>query len=456
MGDQTVLSPSRVKASECVSGSLDWWTPPLMETSVEGYYYSEHFPDVPLSENSNSIFIKCLSSEDMVDLADSFIQITMTIKKSNGTNLSAWQPPGATANSVGFIQLPPTSVFSACNFRLNDELLSDSFHTYNYLSYIQTILNYNSDARKSRLQLQGFYEDDKVTYTDAHTDATSCGFKTRANLTALSKKATFITNIFHGMWSQARYLPPLIPFSLEFIKAPLAFCLKSNAAAPAFKYEISKMSLFLRKIKVRPSRKLEMEQKLQKSPALYPIKNAYCKPFFIDQNEKQISFENCFQSRTIPTYCVVAFVEQSKYRGDIATSPFNFGNYSLTSLKMSLDGETFPSPKPFQPEYRSTTNPNHMREYLALFDNQIKVDSGSFITYDMFKNNGFCFYVFHFGIETSQSGDHVVPKRSGSCRLDVSFDPASANEPLVLLLYSESDEIVSIDGNRKIHRDYHL
>ena len=50
----------------------------------------------------------------------------------------------------------------------------------------------------------------------------------------------------------------------------------------------------------------------------------------------------------------------------------------------------------------------------------------------------------------------MVPKRSGSCRLDVSFDPASANEPLVLLLYSESDEIISIDGNRKIYRDYHL
>ena len=456
MSDQTVLTPSGVKADECVSGSLDWWTPPLMETSVEGYYYSEHKPDVPLSESSNSIFIKCLSSEDMIDLADSFVQITMTIKKSDGTNLAAWTPVGATSNSVGFVQLPPTSIFSACNFRLNDELLSDSFHTYNYLAYMQTILNYNADARQSRLQMLGFYEDKNVSYTDAHTAGTDCGFKTRANLTALSHKATFISNIFHGVWSQARYLPPLIPLSLEFIKAPAAFCLKSNAANPQFKYVISEMSLYLRKIKVRPSRKLEMEQKIQKNPALYPIKNAYCKPFFIDQNEKQISFENCFQSRTIPSYCVVAFVEQTKYRGAFGHSPYDFGNFSLTSLKMSLDGETFPSPKPFQPDYRSTTAPNHMREYLALFDNQIKVDSGSFITYDMFKNNGFCLYVFHFGIETTQMGDHVVPKRSGSCRLDVSFSSASANSPLVLLLYCESDEIVSIDGNRKIHRDYHL
>ena len=452
------LAPSGIKPEECVSGSLDWWTQPFVETSVEGAYFTDHLPQVPLTETSNSIVFSIPSCDDFLDLCDSYIQISLKIKNADNSNLAAWAPaaPAANANSVGFVNLPASSIFSACNFRLNDELLSDSFQTYQYQSYLQTILNYNSDARKSRLQLLGFYEDTDITANDAHTAAAASGFKTRAQLTRLSHEATFISNIFHGMWSQARYLPPLIPFSLEWIKAPAAFCLQSNAAAPAFKYEITKMKLFLRKIKIRASQKLQLEQNLQKNLALFPLRFSVAKPLFIDRHEKQVSFENVFQGKAIPAYCVIGFVEQTKYRGTQGTNPYEFSHFSLTSLKMSIDGESYPSPFPFQPNYTSETAPNHTREYLALFDNQIKVDNGSFITYEMFKSNGYCLYVINFGREVTQSRDHVVPKRVGSCRLDVSFDPASTNEALTLILYSESDEIIGIDGNRKIYRDFHL
>ena len=454
---ERILTASGIKADECVSGSLDLWTKPLMETQVEIAYYTEMLPDVPLTDSNNGITFRISPSDDLTDLSQSYIQITLQITKADDTNLDAFVAAAeATRNSVGFVNMPSTSIFSAMNFRLNDELLTDSFNTYPYLSYFQTILNYSPEAMNSRLQLPGFYIDKDLTANDAHTTAAESGFKTRANLTQRSREATFINNVFHGLWSQSRYIPALTPMTLEFIKAPAQFCLQSNATAPAFKYKIKKMKLFLRRIKVKASQKLEIEKNLTKSNGLFPIRFSYVKPLFIDANEKSVSFENIFQSRSIPAYCVIAICDQTHYRGTWASSPFTFANFSLTSLKLSLDADVFPSPFPFQPNFTSVTQPDFTREYLSLYDDEIKVDCGKFITMDMYKSHGYTMYVVNFGNEITQARDHITPKRSGSCRLDIAFDAASANPALTVLVYAETDELISLDQNRRVQRDFHL
>lgn len=75
------------------------------------------------------------------------------------------------------------------------------------------------------------------------------------------------------------------------------------------------MKLLLKKIKIKSSYKLELEERLANDVALYPLRHASCKPFFLDANEKSASFENIFQSRSIPSYCAIAIVTQAAYRG---------------------------------------------------------------------------------------------------------------------------------------------
>ena len=447
-----------VVPEECISGSLDLFSPPFMETTVENAYYTEYFPTNAISDSANSIAFHIPPTEDMVDLAESYVQVRCKITKADGSNLDAYAAPASgstSANSVGFVQMPITSMFSSLVFRLNDELLTDSFATYPYLAYFQTLLNFSSDATESRLQLLGFYKEKRMNHTAAHATAPASGFKTRAGLTAQSHEATFIGPIFQSMFSQSRFLLPLTKMSLEWIKASPAFCLKSNNSTADYLYKITSMKLFLRKIKIRPSYKLELEQQLLKEPAMYPLRQAYCKPFFIDAEEKQVSFENVFQSRSIPAYCAIAICDQTAYRGAYGKSPFQFDHHSLTSLKISVDSDVYPSPTPFQPDFVSTTAPNWTREYLALQDNQIKVDAGNGISYDMFANH-FAIYVIHFGRLSSLANDHTSPKRAGSARLDVSFASTSTNPALTLLLYAESDETLFLDRNRQPSRDFHL
>ena len=84
-----------------------------------------------------------------------------------------------------------------------------------------------------------------------------------------------------------------MPIYLDFVKSPASFVLKSNQGATAdFKYTITALKFILKKVKLRSSIKLDIEQQLLKQPALYPIRHSYCKPLFLDALAKQSSFEN--------------------------------------------------------------------------------------------------------------------------------------------------------------------
>ena len=56
----------------------------------------------------------------------------------------------------------------------------------------------------------------------------------------------------------------------------------------------------------------------------------------------------------------------------------------------------------------------------------------------------YCLFSFNMGQEQGPSSrDHRVLKKSGSCRLDLSFTSTSDNEQLTLLVLAESDETIT-------------
>ena len=226
---------------------------------------------------------------------------------------------GAGQDSIGFITLPASSIFSSMQLRVNDTLLSDSYGCSHYTNYIQHVLNYNSDAIKSRLRLEGFYVTENLTGAVDAAGAlttTSSAYKQLAWLTKLSKVATFISPINHPLAHQARCLPAHCPLTFDFVKSIPAFALWSNKAAGEDRiYKIVDMKLFIKKIRLRPSKKLALETELAKKAASFPMRNCFTKPLFIDRLTKFISFDDVFNQRSVPDLAIVAFCLQTDYRG---------------------------------------------------------------------------------------------------------------------------------------------
>ena len=448
--------------TECVSSSLDLFELPLVESAIERCYYQEYDPTVAIVDSANTVGFSIGPSEDVSDLNQSYFKVRVKIVKDGGGNLDAFRnaAPAAgdvaavTANSVGFLQHPASSIFSNISVRLSDELLSDNYNTTNILSYFQLLLNYGSEARNSLLALGGWYDEDSPGETNAMGNiGVGDGWRKRAQLTQQSREATFVSAFFNPIFSQAKYLPAMIGWTVEFLKAPAAWCLMSNDPNASYKYKITSMKVMVRRIKLKSSFKLELEKSLLQKPAIFPINQSYVKPLFIDANQKSATFQDLFQGRSLPSTVAIAFVRQDNYRGRYAGSPFQWDHFSLTSIKISVDSESYS----YSPNYTSVTQPDHVEPYLGLFHHQLKIDHGSAISYDDFKNKGKCIYVFDMGAETSITQDHTTLKRMGAnCRLDITFDAGSSNPALTaLVMIDHNNERILIDGSRRVLKDYY-
>ena len=76
------------------------------------------------------------------------------------------------------------------------------------------------------------------------------------------------------------------------------------------------------------------------------------------------------------------------------------------------------------------------------------------ITYEDFAERGFALFSFDLGNETNMSHDHVGLKRLGTARLTLEFASTSTNSSLVALMYCQSNQLITVDSNRRVEKDY--
>ena len=277
---------------------------------------------------------------------------------------------------------------------------------------------------------------------------------------AESNIRTFIGPIHHDLFNQNRLLIPLIPLHLDFIKVSDSFGIlrnkdKTSTDNTDYKFKITSMKLMIRRVKTTPSVKLNIERQLETKPAIYPLNQTSVKPLFIDANQKTATFENCFGGKGIPRLCLLMLCRQSAYRGAYKENPFMWEHNNLTSLKISFNGLSYPNPE-FRPQYNVSEGKNWTREFYSLMNNTLKLDQGSFITYELFKKY-YCIYNLDLGHFTSTLLDHTLPRQDVSARLDITFDPSQTNTAaLVAMLYTEHDCELRITSSRSVEKDYIL
>ena len=109
--------------SECCTNSLELFTPPFHQLAVENYFVTELLPSHPLSNASNQIVFDAPVSEEFTDLDETFLQIKVRIKNADNSNIAAFTAPAdddvAAANSVGFVNLALSSLFSGLDVKIN-------------------------------------------------------------------------------------------------------------------------------------------------------------------------------------------------------------------------------------------------------------------------------------------------------------------------------------------------
>lgn len=439
-------------SSDCLKSELDLFTVPPTQTSIEKGIFVEYPPVNSISDDVPLEFFVASSPGEYLDLAQTQLYVQAKVVKGvDSGNLNS--------EKVGPVNLMLHSIFSQCDISLNDRLVSPSSNTYSYRAYLDTLLNFGSDAKRSQLTSALYYkdkagsvlvmdQDDPTVSADntSHND----GLTKRSKFISKSKIVDLLGSLHSDMFMQQRLLLPGVDLKVKLIRSDAAFCLMSNELNPSFKVKVIKAALFIRKVKVSPVLLSSHMKALEKNTAKYPIARTEIRAFTVPVGSHNITKDNLSMGQ-LPTKLIVGMVDNDAYTGTFTKNPFNFQHYDLNYISLYLDGEQIPI-KPYTPIFNSDLA---IRGYNSLFSalGMNFKDSGLDISREEYAKGGYCLFGFDLTADCGGSGEYFSLIKSGNLRLEIRFQ-SQLPRAVTVVCYLTYDNIVQIDSHRNILVDY--
>ena len=432
---------------ECVSTGLDLFKTKPVQTSVENGYFVEVRPLSAISQTSPIEFFVKGSVESYLDLSDTHLHIQAQVVREDGSDLQA-----ADDDLVIFEQLAIHTLFSTVDVSLNSVLCSTSSQNYPYRSYLETLLNYDAQTKRSQLALSGVFPHKEGDFNFTTTN-NSVALDKRRKRVNRSKVYDLIGKVHTDLSYCEQYMLNGVDVRLRFVRSKDNFvlnaCSKDGAPVHPYKIKIIHAGLFVKKLKINPVISLAHSKVLaQNNNARYSIKRVITKCHSVAKGSLFINLESLF-SNQIPSRVVVGLVDADAYNGNYRKSCFEFKHYNLTSLAFHVDGVQVPS-KAFNPNYDNDT---YARSYFSLYQgvNRQFDNHGHGVSYEMYKD-GHCLYMVD--LTPCQTDDQCVELyKHGSLSLAITLGKPLEN-PVNVILYSQFDASIQIDRARNVLLDW--
>jgi hypothetical protein len=423
----------------CVKTELDLFTLPPTQTAIENGMWIEHQPLSTLSDNAPIEFLVTGSSDDYIDVAHTYIYLKAKIVNNNGTNLADDANVAATNNWLH-------SIFSQVDVSLNEKLVTPSTNTYAYRAYIENLLSYGSEAKKTQLQCS-IWEKDSPGHMETIGDDNR-GLARRKAYTVRSNEVEMMGKLHADIFFQDKYLLNKVTMKVRCVRSKDSFALMATGINPTYKIKIQEAILFVRKVKINSTIQVAHMKALEKGSAKYPIRRIETKLFSISQGSMTANHENLFLGQ-LPTRIVIGMVDNNAMTGDYTKNPYNFKHHNLNFLALYLDGQQIPS-KPLTPNFARNC---YTRSYMSLFTSTGKgfQDEGNHITRSDYAE-GYTLFAFDLTPDLSDNA-HFNLIKQGSLRVEMHFAEA-LQRTINVVVYAEFESVIQIDRNRNVMFDY--
>jgi hypothetical protein len=278
--------------------------------------------------------------------------------------------------------------------------------------------------------------------------ATNIGLANRFTYFRDSRTVDMMDRLHLDLCFQERLIPSDVGIRIRLVRNKDAFCLMSSQAQAAFKLQIVDCKLYVRKVKLSSSVFVAHAKALEMGNAKYPVDRVICKTFTVPTGNLDFSQENVFSGQ-LPTRIVVAMCDNDAFNGSYTKNPFNFKHYSMTQLKLFLDGQQ-QNVSPIDVDF---TNHQHIRAYLSLFEGtgMLGRNEGLDITRSDY-GAGYTIVVWDITPDMAERG-HLNLNKEGTVRLDGKFSTALPNT-INVIVYAEFETIIEIDRNKNVLSDY--
>ena len=443
------MSFVHAKSQECTKSELDLFSVPPAQVSLEKGHWVDHLPVSSVSDGGPITFL-CPGTEDYVDLAKTILVVRAKVTKANGDDLGQDKKVGIVNNFLH-------SLFKQVDVFLKGKQVTQATGTYAYRAYLETLLNYGPAAKRSQLTAAMFYKDTSTKMDTA--DPTLAGDHANVNL-GLKKRYEFSKEsgiiemagpIFCDVFMSERLLLSYVDLKILMNRNVDEFCLMASEADADYRVKLTKVYLKIRKVKVNPSISIAHELALKKGPAIYPVRRVECKSFIIPAGNPSLRKDNLYNG-LVPKTIIFGMVDSAAFNGAYKKNPFNFQNFTISFLAISVNGEEVPF-KPLQLSYTAATR-RYIEAFLTLFSGTGKMfyDVGNDISRDEFVN-GFNLYSADLSPDICGSSDHFNVVQRGNLSVDIKFSTAPAGA-VSLVCYGEFENTIHIDSERNVIYDY--
>ena len=206
------------------------------------------------------------------------------------------------------------SLFSQVDVYINDTLVTPSSNTYPFRAYVETLLSYGAEAKKTQLTSQLWYKD-----TAGHMDATlenggNEGLAERRKYIAESRVVVMMGRLHVDLFLQDRFLNG-VSVKIRLVRSKDTFSLMADDVNPDFNVQIVDAILFARKAVLSPTVQMAHIKALENGTAKYPLRPVECKVYTIQQGAMSHTYENLFLG-TLPKRLILWCVDNNAYNGD--------------------------------------------------------------------------------------------------------------------------------------------
>ena len=255
----------------------------------------------------------------------------------------------------------------------------------------------------------------------------------------------------------SRPLLNMVDLKLILNRSSDQFCLMDkNGSSLKAKVKLTDVILKVRKVRVSPTVSMAHELALKKMAAIYPIRRVECKTFVMPANIPNVRKDNIFTGN-IPKTFVFGLVDAKGFSGDYKKNPYNFQNYKVTTVTLTVNGEELPF-KQLTLNYEDNKE-NFIQAYNTLFSGTGKMNynTGLDISREDYPK-GYTLYAFDLTPDMCGASPYFNTVQRGSLTVDITFADAPSTQDgnptaIAMICYGDFENVIQIDSERNVIYD---
>lgn len=252
----------------------DIFSTPAVQNTIEEGYFQEYRPITPLNDDSPIEFLIPPQTLEYLDLSLTILHLKIQITKSNGDALD----DDISNDVVAPINNVLHSLFGNVQLFLNKKCIS-SYNHYHYKAYMENLLNYGSDAKRTHLGSE-IWEKDSSSYMDSMKKSENRGFHSRHVMFSKSQIVDLEGILHCDIFNQNKHMLNGVELMLKLQRNKNSLCLMS-ASVSDYKMSIKEAYLTIRKLRYNPSVLIAHAKTLLHTTAKYSISRVEIKAITI-------------------------------------------------------------------------------------------------------------------------------------------------------------------------------